>query len=451
MNILYIHTHDSGRVFSPYGYAVPTPNLMEFAKDAALFRNCYCAGPTCSPSRAAMLGGVYPHQNGMLGLAQRGFSMDYDRHLVNFLNRNQYRTVLCGIQHEAGWYLEEGSGKDVIGYQEELTVSSDGICQEDLTSWDASNAHRVSQWLEDYDGKQPFFLSYGMYATHRRFPEQVDESICEDYVCAPYPMPDNSENRHDFARYMTSVMSADRCFGQVMDAVKNRGILEDTIVVFTTDHGLAEPFCKCTLFDQGIGVAFLLRLPGAKANGRVIDGLVSQVDLFPTLCELLNMKKPDYLEGISFTDMLREPNKKIRDEIYAEVNFHTSYEPIRCIRTERYKYIRYYDASWLNLNLSNMDESPPKNYLMERGLKNQTKWEEALYDLVFDMGERRNLALEPEYREIKEELCGKLALHMERTNDPLLEGGIVVLPEWKVNKKECETASSKNPEDYVCC
>ena len=63
MNFLYIHTHDTGRLLSPYGYRVPTPNIENFAGDAAVFEQCYCAGPTCSPSRAAMLTGVYPHQN----------------------------------------------------------------------------------------------------------------------------------------------------------------------------------------------------------------------------------------------------------------------------------------------------------------------------------------------------------------------------------------------------
>lgn len=448
MNILYIHTHDSGRVFSPYGYAVPTPNLMEFAKDAALFRNCYCAGPTCSPSRAAMLSGTYPHQNGMLGLAQRGFSMDYGKHLVNYLRRQNYHTVLCGIQHEAGWYLEEGPATQVIGYQEDLTVSNKGMSQEELTTWDASNAEAASRWILEYDEEQPFFLSFGMYATHRRFPEQVDESICEDYVHLPYPVPDSSENRHDFARYMTSVMSADRCFGRVMEAVKEKGILEDTIIIFTTDHGLAAPFCKCTLFDQGIGVAFLMRFPGAKANGHVIDGLVSQIDLFPTLCEVLKMEPPDYLEGVSFAPMLQKPETKIRDAVYAEINFHTSYEPVRAVRTERYKYIRCYDTAWLKTNLSNVDESPVKDYLMDRGLKEQKKWKEALYDLAFDVGERHNLILEPEYQEVRAGISKKLTLHMEKTRDPLLDGEIALMQGWKVNRKECETASSKNPDDY---
>lgn len=73
MNILYIHTHDSGRVLSPYGYKVPTPAIEKFAGEAAVFRNAYCVGPTCSPSRAGLLTGTYPHQNGMLGLSQERF------------------------------------------------------------------------------------------------------------------------------------------------------------------------------------------------------------------------------------------------------------------------------------------------------------------------------------------------------------------------------------------
>lgn len=75
MNIIYMHTHDSGRYWSPYGYAVPTPNIMDFAKQGTVFRQCYCAGPTCSPSRSAMLTGYNPHKNGMQGLAQPGMAV----------------------------------------------------------------------------------------------------------------------------------------------------------------------------------------------------------------------------------------------------------------------------------------------------------------------------------------------------------------------------------------
>src|SRR5437763_15364561 len=77
-NILYIHSHDSGRYLQPYGYAVPTPNLQKLAREGVLFRQAFSAAPTCSPSRACLLTGQFAHQNGMLGLAHRGFAMtDY--------------------------------------------------------------------------------------------------------------------------------------------------------------------------------------------------------------------------------------------------------------------------------------------------------------------------------------------------------------------------------------
>ena len=100
-NILYIHTHDTGRFTSVYGKNVPTPHLKAFAGDALVFRNAFCASPTCSPSRGAMLTGRYPHENGLEGLAHRGFSIkDKSGHLAAFLQRNGVETVLCVVLHE---------------------------------------------------------------------------------------------------------------------------------------------------------------------------------------------------------------------------------------------------------------------------------------------------------------------------------------------------------------
>ncbi len=103
MNILYLHTHDTGRYIQPYGYAVPTPNLMKLASEGTLVRQAFCAGPTCSPSRAAMLTGMNPHSCGMTGLAHRGFKLnDYSKHLAAFLGRQGYETVLCGRIYNEG-------------------------------------------------------------------------------------------------------------------------------------------------------------------------------------------------------------------------------------------------------------------------------------------------------------------------------------------------------------
>jgi arylsulfatase A-like enzyme len=97
-NILYLHSHDTGRYVSPMGYAVPTPNVQRLAGEGTLFRRCFCAAPTCSPSRAALLTGQSAHSSGMLGLAHRGFVLsDYTQHLVSTLKGAGYHTVLAGM------------------------------------------------------------------------------------------------------------------------------------------------------------------------------------------------------------------------------------------------------------------------------------------------------------------------------------------------------------------
>lgn len=451
MNVIYINTHDSGRMMSPYGYDIPTENLKKLAEDSVVFTNAFCAGPTCSPSRAALLTGTFPHQNGMLGLAQRGFSLyNPERHLANFLKDNGYNTCLCGIQHEYGWYLDlEKNGLHDLGYKEIITTDSKPFKKEELYLWDRNNAAEVVKWLDNYNEEKPFLLSFGMHSTHRPYPVEVAEFIDERYVIPPYPITNNEENRHDHAQYMTTAHYADENVKMIVDALKRNNLYENSIIIFTTDHGLALPFNKCNLTDTGIGVSLIMKVPKADSNGKVVDSLVSQIDVFPTLCELLNLNKPDYLEGKSFAEAFVN-NKALLDEyIFAEINFHTSYEPVRCVRTKRYKYIKYYDETWNKVNLSNMDESVPKDFLMNNGLREKVKYREGLFDLYYDPTERNNLVDDIKYKEILENLRKVLLEKQIKTDDPILKGALEIKKGYKVNKVECETASSKNKDDYV--
>ena len=171
-NIVYIHTHDSGTVFSPYGYDSPTENIENFAKEAVVFKKAFCTSPTCSPSRSGLLTGMYPHSNGMLGLANRGFALkDYSWHLVSHLKKNLYKTVLCGIQHEYGSYSDHKGGAAAIGYDFDITSENNYEYQEDYYLWDTANAENVSEWIKENGSNQNFFLSFGMFSTHRKFPE----------------------------------------------------------------------------------------------------------------------------------------------------------------------------------------------------------------------------------------------------------------------------------------
>lgn len=450
-NIIYIHTHDSGKVLSPYGYDVPTPSLQAFAEESTLFRQAYCVGPTCSPSRAGLLTGMYPHSNGMYGLSQRGFQLhDYSQHLVNFLKSEDYHTVLCGIQHEAGKYTDHAEAAQIIGYDQNISADNTDMTEQELVEWDYENAHSVSEWLKNVDNDKPFFLSYGLFATHRKFPEEGFEGQQFDpkYIMPPTPLPETETVREDYAGYLRSASWFDRSFEVVIDTLKAEGLYEDSIIIFTTDHGLAFPFGKCTLFDSGIGVSLIMRVPGSAMNGEAVDGMVSQVDIFPTLCELIGAEQPSYLQGVSFADMFQTKNLETREEVFAEINYHTSYEPARSIRTKRYKYIRFFDEDYLKINRTNIDNSTSKVFYHENGLDQVVKPKEGLYDLLYDTGERNNLAGDPEHLELLEDMRRRLDAYQKKTNDPILSGHFDVRPEWKVNKKETYNPSSKDPEDY---
>ncbi|MCJ7701719.1 MAG: sulfatase, partial [Anaerolineales bacterium] len=378
MNIIYIHTHDSGRYIQPYGHAIPTPNLMEMVQGGVLFRQCFSCAPTCSPSRAALLTGTNPHSAGMLGLNHRGFKLtNPTQHIASHLRANGYETVLCGEQH----VITRGQ-EEKLGYTRILTCENQGENPADIRNimdLDIANAKAVSRYLGEPPIK-PFFLSFGMVCTHFPLPEP-DADIDPGYVQPPPTLPDNEITRHDMAGYMTLARNADRCVGIVLEALEVNHLQEDTLVIFTTDHGVAFPKMKCTLFDEGIGVSLILRFPQGKYAGQVVDAMVSHLDIYPTLCHLVGIEAPTWLEGHSLVPLLDGKVDQIRDQVFAEVTYHAAYEPMRCIRTERYKYIRYFDEYEMVIK-PNIDASSSKRFLIEHGLLTRAHDpKEMLFDL----------------------------------------------------------------------
>ncbi len=408
-NILYIHSHDTGRFIQPYGYAVPTPNLQRFAEQSVLFRRAFCANPTCSPSRAALLTGQSPHSSGMLGLAHRGFGLnDYSQHILHTLRKAGYFTALSGTQHVA---LD--GDKTLLGY--------DAILDEGRDRVDA-----VADFLTQRDANRPFFLSVGFQETHRVYPEPGPDDDPR-YVQPPPPFPDTPETRYDMASFRTLARRLDEKMGRVFELIDEHGLTDNTLVICTTDHGIAFPRMKCNLYDTGIGVMLMIRWPNGDPHGfragRVVDSLVSHIDVFPTLCDVLGIDLPEWLEGKSLMPVLRDEKPEVNDEIFAEVTFHAAYEPQRCVRTNRWKYIRRYTESEKPV-LPNCDDSPSKTLWMEHGWQNRPVAREQLYDLVFDPHEANNLAADPGYATVLDEMRGRLDRWMERTNDPLRKGWV---------------------------
>ena len=437
MNVLYVHTHDTGRFIEPYDASIPTPNLMKLAKEGTLFRNAYCCGPTCSPSRAALLTGQPPHQNGMYGLAHRGFSLnDYSKHLANYLKKFGYETVLFGMQHECK--NPEGIGYDRVFKDPRREA-------EDLTSWDLSNGDAAIAYLREKHEK-PFFMSYGLAHTHRPFLE-IDESVHPDYLRVPGCLPDNAQTREDYAGFVTSAMRADMCIGRVLDELDRQGLADDTLILYTTDHGIAFPHMKCTLYDTGIGVSMIMKYKGNQSAGTVKDALVSHVDVYPTLCDMLGIPKPQWLTGKSLMPILNNEALEVNDAVFSEVTYHAATEPQRCVRTKRYKYIRRYGIND-DYVPANIDEGESKHFLLDEGLLSRKIDREMLFDLSFDPAERRNLINDPDYAEIAEHMRGLLAKHMADTDD-FIESGNLPRPEGVImNTITCIDPDSKDPADY---
>jgi arylsulfatase A-like enzyme len=209
----------------------------------------------------------------------------------------------------------------------------------------------------------------------------------------------------------------------VLDALETSGLADNTLVICTTDHGIAFPGMKCTLTDHGIGIMLIIRGPGGFSGGHVIDAQVSHLDLFPTLCDLLAIDPPDWLQGQSLMPLLQGENTQIHDALFAEVTYHAAYEPQRAIRTQRWKYIRRFDPR-PNPVLANCDDSPSKDTLVQYGWQHRSLAQEQLYDLIFDPNEANNLANDPTVQPMLHEMRQRLHKWMSETSDPLLHGPV---------------------------
>jgi arylsulfatase A-like enzyme len=419
-NIVYLHSHDTGRYIQPYGHAVPTPNLQRFATESVLFRQAFDAAPTCSPSRAALLTGMAPHSCGMFGLAHRGFGLnDPKQHLANYLSRNGYEAALSGVQHET-----TAPRIPDLGYSRVLETKGN-------RGPEVSAA--AARYIESRP-KQPFFLACGFFETHREFPAPGPG---EDprYTLPPSTLPDTPSTRADMAAFKASARVMDDSMGRVLDALARSGLAENTLVIITTDHGIAFPRMKCNLNQHGMGVMLMLRGPGGFGGGKVSDALISHIDLFPTICEVAGLSAPGYLQGRSMMPLVRGDRTEIRDHLFGEVSYHAAYEPARSVRTHRYNYVRRFDGRG-KPNLPNCDDGLSKTYWLDQGWRGQPLDAESLYDLTFDPAESRNLAADPAHRATLDQLRGTLQGWMKETGDPLLAGAVPPPKGARVNDAE---------------
>lgn len=411
-NILYIHSHDTGRYLQPYGYAVPTPTLQRLAHEGMTFRQAFCCAPTCGPSRAALHTGLSPHEAGMDGLTLSGFTLHPEaKILAHRLEEAGYTTVLAGFQHLA---LKGG----MLGYTK--TKSGDVPTEEWAAAWLRDQARAGS----------PFFLDVGFLETHRKGEDYWRGDIeppNPDDVRPPAHFADTPEARRDWSLYLASATSLDRKVAKVLNALEEAGLAENTLVIYTTDHGIAFPMAKVNLHDEGVGVALILRAPFlGQPRARLSDSMVSHLDIVPTVCEVAGLPVPQGMVGRSLLQLWRDPQQILHEKLFFETTYHGTYDPQRAVRTERWKLIRRFaqvDSPALHVS-SQTDAGPIHSEWVAKGWPDWLFSDLQLFDIFFDPNEMCNLVDRPEFAALVSALDQSLTDWMAATGDPLLRGPI---------------------------
>lgn len=470
-NIMVIHCHDIGRHLGCYGRGVETPNIDSLADEGVRFDQYFSTAPYCAPSRCSRMTGLYPVNHGAIGQTHLGWKMnDGVQTLPMYMNALGYDTHLFGFQHEAI------DPRD-LGYQH----TEYGFPNATISAMDV--APRVQQFLDSYrEENGPFYMDVGFTEAHSMTPRggfenwpdnlpvprfkpkyvhRVDAPKYEgqivrpvDNPCDPYfrdydpdevqplpYLPDRRGIREDIADLNSLITCViDVAVGRILDKLSATGLDKNTLVIFTTDHGIEVPRAKGSLYDAGIECALIMRYPDNFQPGTTNDALLSNVDFLPTLVETAGGNAPDDIDGHSFLPMLQNRPYQRRDHIYAENTWHGQYIPIRGIRTERFKYLMNFDT---HKHLLYPQNRSAREVLTE--LLNGFKGIEELYDLESDPHEQNNLAstrkmfgfgdvdftglsgwepCHPDYKRIATSFKAQLRAHMEETDDLLLNGPV---------------------------
>jgi N-sulfoglucosamine sulfohydrolase len=412
-NLILIDCHDLGQHLGCYGWtSVPSPNLDKLAAEGVRFANSFCTAPQCSPSRTALYTGRYPHANGMFGLAHPPFGwrlLPDETHLARHLQQAGYLTAQIGVQH--------------VTSHDEPSVRALGFDHVQRVETAAGVAEHIDAFLRT-NPQRPFFLNVGFSEPHRDEHGLFKQAPPDESLGVQIPpyLPQSDVARTEFAELQGVIGVMDAAIGRIWATVKELDLVEETWLIFTTDHGLAMPRAKCTLYDPGLKTALIMVAPGfGLTGGRVYDELISNVDLTPTILEMLGLTLPDQLQGRSFAALLRGDPHQPRTHIFAEKTFHTAYEPQRGVRTERFKLIWNAEAGIMNVP-GDIMRSPIYPEMIGEIAVERPIFE--LYDLDNDPGERMNQAANPAYAEIFERLRHELRRWMQETGDPLLDGPI---------------------------
>jgi len=364
--------------------AIHTPNIDRLAREGLRFERGFAPSPSCSPSRSAILTGESPHETGTSRF--RSPMPASQKTILEYLKSRNYYTGAFKKVHQGTEFWRR---------------------------WDFKGLHRpIREFFDARPKDRPFYLHIGYHDPHRPYlpGERYPEKNSRSSVNVPSFLPDTPGVRKDIAHYYEAIERLDVKVGLLLELLEKHKLADNTLVIFTSDQGMAFPGAKGTLYDPGLHVPLMARWPGRIKPGRVSSDLVSLIDLAPTWLDAAGVRPPDVMNGKSFLPLLLGKPFQPREAVYAERNFHTHLDLIRCVRTQRYKLIRNYLPDVPYRPLSDIARSPSWRSIEELGRHGklspalfqryfkQPRPADEFYDLQNDPGELNNVANDPKYK-----------------------------------------------------
>ncbi len=414
-NVIYIVTDDGGKEFSCYGAAYKTPNVDAIAAKGVRFTHAYVAAMACSPSRACFYTGQYSHTNGVIGLTNRGWSLPEGAPtIVDYLNQAGYDTVHIGKMHEV---RHSGPGNP-HGYKHALSNRSSKNPEQCQTRADRVVAAAKKYISGRAAGAPPFFMYLGTKETHspNRWPMYKPFTPKPEDVKLPGFLPDSMVVKRPFAQFLGAQGFLDEQIGDLLAFLDETGLAGNTLVIFTTDHGISMRRAKGTVYEAGMGVALAMRWPGVIKPGTVRPELTNNIDLMPTILEAAGAAIPKHIHGRSLLGLLTGGKYTPHEYVFTERNFHTNFKPHRAVRDKRHKLILNFSTGPDRPKVSELNDLKDWKDFAFRHPDRPTPFEE-LYDLKADPHETTNLAGKKELADVQARLRKAIYQWMAETGD----------------------------------
>ena len=405
-NILWIVSEDNSPFIGAYGdtFAI-TPNIDRLATEGVLYENAFASAPVCAPARSTLITGMYANSLG----TQHMRSANAIPNFVKFFPR----------------YLQEA------GYYCTNNVKKDYNTDDQPEAWDESSGKAT--YRKRPAGK-PFFSIFNFTTSHESSIHEPIQRLVHDPEEVPIPPyhPRTEEMKHDWAQYYDQVTMMDAQVGKVLQDLEARGLADNTIVFYYSDHGGILGRSKRFLYESGLRVPLIIRFPekyahlAPSAPGTRTDRVVSFVDFAPTVLSLAGVAVPDYMQGSAF---LGEQEAAPSEYAFAfRGRMDEAYDMARSVRDKRFRYTRnymphriygqYLQYLWRAPSMASWQAA------YEAGELNEAQsafWEpkppEELYDVTTDPHNVRNLADDPQYQTDLERLRGAEATWVRRIRD----------------------------------